>query len=250
MRFIFKHSAGHDGQVELHKTGDEIEVGGETVDRAEIEEETVIDTARLDESVLDEKIIQSLILSDDPMEEKLPGWRDELVAEIATAREKAQELKAARSIEAEVRTYAKWLDDYGLDFLVSLIPEVGDAASSIGSSVFMWVESARAGRKNPLAYVKIAGLEAADFFVGAVPILGDIADYFFKANKWIAKDFTKHRMRLEKEVTEAVEATGLSQAQADEIIAQIEAPGDKLERLGDVIGKEIEKASQAAKLSH
>ncbi|MDR0649869.1 MAG: DUF4112 domain-containing protein, partial [Candidatus Peribacteria bacterium] len=34
--------------------------------------------------------------------------------------------------------------------------------------------------------LKILGYQTADFAVGAIPILGDIADYFFKANKWSA----------------------------------------------------------------
>ena len=52
------------------------------------------------------------------------------------------------------------------------------------------------------------GYQAADFAVGFVPMVGDVADYFFKANKWSAKLFQKYFEKLQKRAI----AMGVSKA--------------------------------------
>ncbi|MDR0651492.1 MAG: DUF4112 domain-containing protein, partial [Candidatus Peribacteria bacterium] len=61
--------------------------------------------------------------------------------------------------------------------------------------------------------LKILGYQTADFAVGAIPILGDIADYFFKANKWSAKIFQKHFDKLQKRAI----AQGISPADIEKM---------------------------------
>jgi hypothetical protein len=46
--------------------------------------------------------------------------------------------------------------------------------------------------------LKILGYQTADVLVGAIPVVGDVADYFFKANKRSAKIFQKHFSELQK----------------------------------------------------
>jgi hypothetical protein len=68
----------------------------------------------------------------------------------------------------------------GLDGLIGLVPGVGDA---VGAAVSLWLvlEAARGGaRKRVLA--RMAGNALIDSTVGAVPLVGDLFDFAFKAN--------------------------------------------------------------------
>ena len=82
---------------------------------------------------------------------------------------------------ARLRTFAKVFDDYFLDPILGFVfPGVGDLVSSM---LGLWIVSV-AVRKQ-LAPVVIARMIlnlAIDAVVGAIPILGDLADIAFKAN--------------------------------------------------------------------
>lgn len=110
-------------------------------------------------------------------------------------KEVMDKLKAAKGSEERVKVFAQIADDIGLDPLLSLIPELGDGASSIVSGIYLLMEAKKAGL-GTMSYLKIIGLEAADFAAGAIPVLGDAADYFFKANKWSAKSFEEQTKEL------------------------------------------------------
>jgi hypothetical protein len=131
----------------------------------------------------------------------LAGLRGEVVGdkveEQLTPQQKEimEKLRVAKSSEERVKLFAKVADDIGLDPLLSLIPELGDAGSSIVSGVYLLLEAKKAGL-GTMSYLKIIGLQAADFAVGAIPVLGDVADYFFKANKWSAKSFEEQTQEL------------------------------------------------------
>ncbi len=112
------------------------------------------------------------------------------------------QFKKAQGSAERVKLFAKVADDLGLDALVSLIPELGDAGSSIVSGVYLLFEAKRAGLSK-WSYLKIIGLQTADFAVGAIPILGDVADYFFKANKWSGKSFEKQAAELAQKARDA-----------------------------------------------
>lgn len=85
----------------------------------------------------------------------------------------------------------RWLDDaipipgtrwrIGLDPVLGLFPGIGDAASAV-LSVALLGAALRLGA--PRIILARMGLNiAVDYVVGIVPVLGDVADAFYKANR-------------------------------------------------------------------
>lgn len=146
-----------------------------------------------------------------------------------------EKLQAAKGSEERVKVFAQIADDIGLDPLLSLIPELGDGASSIVSGVYLLMEAKKAGL-GPMSYLKIIGLEAADFAVGAIPVAGDVADYFFKANKWGAKSFEAQT----KELVEKARKAGVPEEKI-QILMQ------KAEKWPQLAGKAVGLAASAKK---
>ena len=82
---------------------------------------------------------------------------------------------------------------FGWDAILGLIPGVGDIAS-LGPSVFLIYKAHRLGaRKRTIA--KMSVNTGCDFFIGAVPVLGDAFDLLFKANN---RNFLLLRKELER----------------------------------------------------
>jgi hypothetical protein len=89
-----------------------------------------------------------------------------------------------------VATFAEWLDAgfripgtnirFGLDPLLGLIPGVGDAAGAVLAG-WIFVEGIRVGASRA-TLLRIAGNIALDAVLGAVPFIGDIFDFAWKAN--------------------------------------------------------------------
>ena len=113
--------------------------------------------------------------------------------------ERARLLERLRRID----TAASWMDArfgipgtrlrFGLDGLLGLIPGVGDAA---GLAVSAWIlaEAREAGASWPL--IARMGLNVAlDAIIGAVPLLGDLFDFAFKANRMNAQLLREHLHR-------------------------------------------------------
>lgn len=107
-------------------------------------------------------------------------------------------IKKWKRIKDKVALFGKIMDDYGADAIVGLIPELWDAGSSIISTMILlyrwqkiWLSSTN--------MLKIVWYQTTDVLVWAVPVLWDIADYFFKANKRSAEIFDKHFESLKKE---------------------------------------------------
>lgn len=153
--------------------------------------------------------------------------REQLVKEVESEltpqqQEILEQLRKAKGSEERVKVFGQIADDFGLDALVSLIPELGDGASSIVAGIYLLMEAKHADLGIG-SYLKIIGLEAADFAVGAIPVAGDVADYFFKANKWAGKDFEKQT----RELVEKARQAGVP----EEKIAQIEKRASSLPRL-------------------
>ena len=69
---------------------------------------------------------------------------------------------------------------FGLDPLIGLIPGVGDAAGAVLAG-WILVEAIRLGASRA-TLVRIAGNIALDAGLGAVPLIGDIFDFAWKAN--------------------------------------------------------------------
>lgn len=91
---------------------------------------------------------------------------------------------------AAVSKFAHWLDDgiripgtnlrFGLDPILGLIPGAGDAVGAVLAG-WILVEAVRLGASRA-TLLRIAGNVAVDAAVGAVPVLGDIFDFAWKAN--------------------------------------------------------------------
>lgn len=102
-------------------------------------------------------------------------------------------------VEAAVRRserFAKILDTFGVDPILGIIPGVGDLPpAAIG--LYIVGEALRAGVPKWKIVRMIANL-TADLAIGAIPIVGDIADFFFKANKRNVKIFQGYLEELRK----------------------------------------------------
>ncbi len=70
---------------------------------------------------------------------------------------------------------------FGMDALLGLIPGVGDASTAIGSLSLFWLAIKRDVPRPVL--IKMALNVGIDTLVGAVPVLGDVFDLFWKSNR-------------------------------------------------------------------
>jgi hypothetical protein len=70
---------------------------------------------------------------------------------------------------------------FGLDGLVGLVPGVGDGLGLLASA-YVVLEAARLGAPRAVL-LRMAVNLLLDFLVGAVPVLGDLFDFAFKANR-------------------------------------------------------------------
>jgi hypothetical protein len=80
------------------------------------------------------------------------------------------------------RTFARVLDRYGLDAILGFVlPGIGDVA---GSLLGLYLVAIAIRRRLPAAVVVRMLLNLGlDLVIGAVPILGDVADFVFRANE-------------------------------------------------------------------
>ncbi len=101
------------------------------------------------------------------------------------------EESAVRKSAFDVERLAHWLDTlfeipgirvrFGIDALLGLMPGIGDTASALASVYIL-----RAASEFGVARITLARMTlniAIDLLVGAVPILGDIFDVYWKANR-------------------------------------------------------------------
>lgn len=98
-----------------------------------------------------------------------------------------QQLQAARR---RLERMAWLLDDsiplpgtsrrFGLDPLLGLIPGVGDVAGAM-LSLWLVVEAARLGAPRGVL-ARMAGNVLLETLVGAIPVIGDLFDFIWKAN--------------------------------------------------------------------
>lgn len=70
---------------------------------------------------------------------------------------------------------------FGFDALLGLVPGVGDASTAIGSLTLFWLAIKRDVPRPVL--IRMAINVALDSLVGAVPVLGDVFDLFWKSNR-------------------------------------------------------------------
>lgn len=80
-----------------------------------------------------------------------------------------------------VRTLTHWLDRYGLDGLIGLIPIVGDSASIITALPFIYISAFKV-KSCPLTLAIIFNA-LYDSLIGLIPFwIGNILDFFNKSN--------------------------------------------------------------------
>jgi hypothetical protein len=88
-----------------------------------------------------------------------------------------------------LRRFAHWLDNVlrlpggyrvGAESLLGLIPGVGDSLGAIASAYIVFM-GARLGVSTP-TLLRMIGNVALDLLIGAVPLLGDLFDFAWKAN--------------------------------------------------------------------
>ena len=123
-----------------------------------------------------------------------------------------------------VKLFGKVMDDYGIDAIVSLIPAFWDAGASILSSLFLLYQ----GQRLWLSWKdlsKILVYQISDVLVWAIPMVGDVADYFFKANKKSAKLFDKHFEKMKQEALKQ----GVSQSEINQVVANTSAFSKKMD---------------------
>jgi hypothetical protein len=101
---------------------------------------------------------------------------------IMTASSQDRLVVGPRDNEVErVRTFARVFDHYGLDAILGfLLPGVGDAA---GSLLGLYIVGIAIRRRMPaVVIVRMLINLGLDMLLGIVPLLGDAADFLFKAN--------------------------------------------------------------------
>ena len=85
---------------------------------------------------------------------------------------------------------------FGWDSILGLIPGIGDAVAGLMSVYLIW-EARRAGA-GPGLVLRMVYNMLADTILGAVPILGDLFDFAFKANLRNAELLKEHYSKIER----------------------------------------------------
>ena len=78
----------------------------------------------------------------------------------------------------------------GLDFVVGLVPVVGDIVTAAMGSWIVW--EARNLGMSKWQLTRMAANVGFDTLIGAVPLVGDAADFFFRSNSRNLKIIRKH----------------------------------------------------------
>jgi hypothetical protein len=100
-----------------------------------------------------------------------------------------------RDAQTNVEKFATIMDKYffglvGFDPIIGLVPWVGDVISGL---LCIWL-LIQASRVNMPASERmtILGLAVVDTLIGFIPVIGDAADFFFKAHLWSAGRVNTH----------------------------------------------------------
>ncbi|MEX2287972.1 MAG: DUF4112 domain-containing protein [Planctomycetaceae bacterium] len=96
-----------------------------------------------------------------------------------------------RELEPELEWLAHWMDSafqipglgvrFGLDALIGLVPGLGDTLTSIVSLYILG--AARRYGVSRVTMLRMALNIALDYVIGAVPLVGDLFDVYWKANQ-------------------------------------------------------------------
>ena len=124
---------------------------------------------------------------------------NEAAAAAATEEEEKLRIRIQREQKAykDLQRIAHIMDDafkvpctkdrrVGVDPIIGLIPGLGDVASALVSLVFI-LRAAPLLRKRTIS--RMLCNVGVDFFVGSIPLFGDMFDFYFKANNRNLKVF-------------------------------------------------------------
>ena len=134
-----------------------------------------------------------------------------------------KELAKVKSTTERVELFGKIMDDFWVDAVASVIPWLWDAWSSLAASLYLLAEWKRIWLSTTDS-LKILWYQTADVVVWAIPVLWDVSDYFFKANKRSANIFDAHFEKLKKEASrkglssQEIENMNLNKSQLIEVI--------------------------------
>ncbi|MFN7160392.1 MAG: DUF4112 domain-containing protein [Candidatus Gracilibacteria bacterium] len=145
----------------------------------------------------------------------------------------------AKSAEERVRLFANIMDKKGVDFLLGLIPAVGDAGVAILASAYLFYEAKKA-KLSTADMWKIFKHQAIDLGYGFIPVIGDIADLFSQSNTKSLKYFEANTNKLIEEARKR----GVSQAKIDELLRESTQVTDFLRAASQK--KAVRVASRAA----
>lgn len=79
---------------------------------------------------------------------------------------------------------------FGLDFILGLVPVIGDVIAAIMGTWLVW-EARNLGMSN-WKIARMFGNIGVDLVVGAVPFIGDAVDFVFRSNTRNLKIIKKH----------------------------------------------------------
>ena len=96
----------------------------------------------------------------------------------------------------------------GLDSVIGLVPGIGDLASALISSYIIW-EARQLGVPR-WKIARMAANVAFDTTIGAIPIVGDVLDVFYKSNRRNLKILRDH---IEREAGQRPIADGVIEAE-------------------------------------
>lgn len=122
-----------------------------------------------------------------------PLWLKNIMEEMQKISEFETLSEERRRIEVEqgLETLSRYLDGlfrvpgtswrFGLDGLIGLIPNYGDIATSL-VSFYILIAGVRYGVPK-ITLLRMALNIALDYLIGAIPVAGDLFDFFYKSNQ-------------------------------------------------------------------
>lgn len=117
-----------------------------------------------------------------------PGYRDlPLGKDAAAVRRRIEGLE--KILERGV-TIPGTNQKFGLDFILGLIPVGGDVITAVMGLYMVW--EARNLGMSKTAMLRMIGNVGFDTVLGAVPLVGDAADFFFRSNSRNLRIIRRH----------------------------------------------------------
>ena len=123
-----------------------------------------------------------------------------------------KQLNSAKNVEQRVKLFSKLTDTFWLEAIMWIIPWVWDVTPALISTCYLlaeWIHIWLPWRR----CLQILWYQTADAVIGLIPGIWDVADFFFKWNKYSAKIFSKHLEKLKR----AAKEKGISQEEIDNI---------------------------------